>query len=128
MAPSIKDFKMAICNKKEPTMLYHYGQRWPCIHHARISYRIACSKLNPHLFHNHLIENPPCACGHPVEDPTHFFLNCSRYTTIRIELRNNIALISRVSMSALLYGNTESGIDENKSIFNEGDTCIRLSP
>ena len=89
--------------------------------------RMACSKLNQHLFHNHLIENPSCACGHPVEDPTHFFLNCPRYAAIRIELVNNIALISRVTTAVLLYCNTELGIDENKHIFDEVHKFIRLS-
>ena len=97
----------------------------PSIHHARI--RMACSKLNQHIFHIHLIENPSCACGHPVEDLTHFFLNCTRYVTIRIELTNNIALISRVTMAVLLYGNTELGIDKNNCIFDEVHKCIRLS-
>ena len=87
IAPSIKDFKIAICKKKEPNMLYYYEQRWPSIHHARI--RMACRKLNQHLFHNHLIDNPSCACGHPVEDPTHFFLNCPRYAATRTDFKSN---------------------------------------
>ena len=87
---------------------------------------MACSKLKQHLFNNHLIENPSCACGHPVEDPTHLFLNCPRYAAIRIELTNNIALISRVTMAVLLDCNTELAIDENKCIFDEVHNLIRL--
>ena len=74
MAPSIKGFKVAIFKKKEPNILYFYGQRWPSIHHAGNS--MGWNKLNQYLFHNHmhLIENPSYACGHPVQDPTHLFL------------------------------------------------------
>ena len=88
---------------------------------------MVCSKLNHHLFHNHLIENPSCACHHPAEDPIHFFQNCARYAAIRIEFANNIALISRVTMAALLYSYTELGIDENKNIFEEFHKFIKLS-
>ena len=86
---------------------------------------MACSKVYQNPFHNHLIANP--FGGHPVEDPTHFLLNCPGYAAIRIELANNIALISRVTMVVLLYGNTELGIDENKHIFDEVHKFIRLS-
>ena len=81
--------------------------------------RCLAEKLNQHLFHNHLIENPSCACDHSVEDLTHVFLNCPRYTAIRIEHENNIALISRVTTAVLLYGSTELGIDESKLIVDE---------
>jgi hypothetical protein len=118
MSPSIKDFKKAISNnRKDTNLLYYYGQRWPSIHHARI--RMGCSKLNQHLFTNHLIENPSCVCGHPVEDATHYFLNCPRYAAIRIDLLNNIALISRVSTAVLLYGNKGLDMAINKRIFDE---------
>ena len=52
----------------------------------------------------HLIENPSCACGHPVEDFGHLFL--------RIELVINGVLISRATTAVLLYGNTKLGIGE----------------
>ena len=87
---------------------------------------MACSKVNQNLFHNHLIENPSCVCGHPVEDPTLFFLHCPRYAAIRIELVNNIALISRVTTAGLLYGNIELGIVEHTHIFDEEHKFIRL--
>ena len=88
---------------------------------------MVCITLNQYLFHNHLIENLSCVCGHPVEDPTHFFINCPRYAAIRIELVNNIPLIPRVTMAVLLYGNTKLGIDEKKHIFDEVHKFIRLS-
>ena len=53
-------------------------------------------------------------CGHPVKYPTHFFLKCSRYVAIKIELVNNVSLISRITTAVLLYGNTELGVFENK--------------
>ena len=115
MTPSINDIKIAMFKKKEPNMLhvYCYGQTKSSIHQARI--RIACSKLIPHLFHSHLTKNPSYAYGHPVADPTHFFLNCPRYAAIRIELVSNLALISRVTTFVLLYGNIELDIDEKKT-------------
>ena len=88
---------------------------------------MGCSKLNQHLFHNHLIENPSCVCGHPVEDATHYFLNCPRYAAIRIELVNNIAPLSRISTAILLYGNKGLDLAENKLIFDEVHKFIKLS-
>ena len=95
---------------------------WPCIYQARI--RMGCSKLNQHLFHNHLIENSSYATSHPVEDPTHFFLNFPRYAAIRIELVNTVALITT---AVLLYGNTELDIDKNKCIFGKVHKFIVLT-
>ena len=93
----------------------------------KLKFRMSCSKLNQHLFHYHLIENPSCGCHHTVEDPAHFFLNYPRYDAIRIELVNNVALISRITTVVLLYGNTELGIDGNKLIlFYEVHKYIRL--
>ena len=48
-------------------ILYYYGKCWPSIHHARM--RIGCSKLNSDLCHNlHVIEDPSCRCGAPLEN------------------------------------------------------------
>ena len=62
---------------------------------------------------SNLIENHSCACGHPLEDLTYFLLNCSIYAAIRIELGNNVTLISRVTTAVLLNGNTELCINEH---------------
>ena len=47
-----KGLKHAIQEKGAKHAIYYYGQRWPSIHQARI--RTCYSKLNQHLFNNHL--------------------------------------------------------------------------
>ena len=74
--PSLLAFKEYFRTKKDDrTDLYSSGKRWPSIHHARL--RIGCSKLNAHLCLNlHDIPTPQCRCGHPLEDPKHYFFVC----------------------------------------------------
>ena len=41
--------------------------------------RMGCSELNAHLFRNHVIDSPACACGDIYEDAQHYLFVCPRY-------------------------------------------------
>ena len=104
-------------NKKEPNIMFYYGQRWPSVHHARI--RIGCSKLNFDLCRKlHVIDYQTCVCGHKKEDAHHFFMTCIKYSDIRMELFNTISVYSNVTLSIILHGNPKLSSDKNKYIFD----------
>ena len=93
-SPSLTAFKDYFRTKNDDqTNLYSSGKRWPSIHHARL--RIGCSKLNAHLSLNlHVIPSPQCRCGHPLEDPKHYFFVCPLFYAQRNTLMDTIALLS----------------------------------
>ncbi len=66
-------FKHNIYKSTKANCLFYFGKRVLNIQMARL--RIDCSMLNAHLHYNlHIIDNPQCRCGAPIEDPLQFFL------------------------------------------------------
>ena len=114
---TIHEFKDLInANKPEKTILYYYGERWTGIHHARL--RMGCSSLNSDLFLNlHVIENPSCSCGYPVENALHYFLYCNLYRDIRTVLINSISNLTLCSIEHILYGDPQLNLTANQAIF-----------
>ena len=47
------------------TPLYYYGNRSCNIKHAQL--RVKCSKLNYHLFRNHILVSSVCSCSSDCE-------------------------------------------------------------
>ena len=125
-AQNLKSFKSLLsADSNAENSLFYYGQRWPCIHHARM--RMGCSKLNYHLFNNHLVLSPACSCGYHTEDPTHFLLNCPNYAALRLSMLNIISPLCRISTASLLYGDKGCSPDVNIKIFDEVHKFILLS-
>ena len=122
-AMNLNSFKTSLsATLPDVNRLFYYGQRWPSIHHARM--RMGCSKLNHHLFNNHLILSPECNCGYHTEDPTHFFLNCPNYAALRISMLDTLTPICRISTGTLLFGDSNCSFDVNIKIFEEVHTFI----
>ena len=98
-------------------ILYYYGDRWPQIHHARM--RIGCSKLNNDLTNKlHVIDNASCACGHPIEDANHFFLECPLHHDLREELLDEINGLCEPTIENLIHGSLLLPMMENRLIFD----------
>ena len=76
--------------------------------------RDKCSNLNEHKFRpgfNDTI-NPMCACGTKIDTTEHFLLRCPFYSTLRLELFENLEKIDpnflnlnvKDQVNILLYG------------------------
>ena len=111
-------FKIHLKKKrKDSNILYFYGQRWPSVHHARL--RIGCSKLNYDLCKRlHVIDSQTCSCGYRKEDAYHFFISCTKYNEIRLDLFSSISVYSHISIPVILFGNAKLEISKNKFIFD----------
>ena len=68
-----------------------------------------CSNLSAH----HVVNSPACICSHPVEDTSHYFLDCPLYYTQRMILRNVVTRYTQFDLNVLLYG--DSGIDHDRN-------------
>jgi len=115
--PSYKSFKDHLKSQVDPpNELYYYGERWPSVHHARM--RIGCSKLNNDLCYNlHVVNNPTCECGAPVEDAYHYFFQCPNYQAIRLILLHTVSNITVANIDTFLYGDTALSLVQNQTIF-----------
>jgi hypothetical protein len=83
--------------------------------------RNKCSALNADLYHENLILNSNCLCGHHNENAEHYLLNCNRFTLSRIIMLfeiNKLNLIGiPVNIDLLFFGNEALSCDVNCSIF-----------
>ena len=116
-SPSLAHFKtilykdIDVCN-----VLFYYGERWASVHHARI--RMRCSKLNADLCYKlHVLDNPACSCGHPLEDCNHFFMWCANYNDLRVTLFASVSQVTPVLLKTLLHGSDTLNKDRNLIVF-----------
>ena len=99
-------------NKNPPPSYYNAGSRIGQIVHTRL--RLECSSLNAHLYSKTIVDSPLCVCG-DIENSTHFFFNCSRYTVI---IQNILAeLVHQCTLKDLLYGKEGASTTENERLF-----------
>ena len=78
-----------------------------------------CSKLNHHLFLLHVVDSP--ACGHNIEDSSHYLLECPLFDRDRIQMYCQIAPVvnvNQIGVKGLLYGVSHLSIDDNLKIFD----------
>ncbi len=115
---SIEEFKRNfIPIRNELQVLYYYGERWPALHHARL--RVGCSKLNSDLHYNlHVVENPSCICGSPLENAEHFLLQCAQFQNLTVVMLNDIQTVMPISVMNLLFGNLHYTLEENQRVFS----------
>jgi len=114
---TVENFKKQFAvERKELQVLYYYGERWPCVHHARM--RIGCSKLNNDLFNNlHVVDSPSCICGAPYENAEHFFFHCPQFYNIRQTMLDDIQGVMPINVDHLLYGNADYDTQSNERVF-----------
>ena len=81
--------------------------------------QLGCSKLKSDLcFKLHVVDDPSCACGVPVEDAYHFFFHCPLYDDIRVDLMTSVSSVTVCNLSNLLFGDDALGLNENMVIFD----------
>ena len=97
-----------------PQKLYFQGNRLAQIYHARL--RTGCSTLRLHPYSKNIIENPLCNYGE-IEDPFHFFFECSQYNHMRRDMFTCISAICNPNLNILLYGNDGLSEEQNLNIF-----------
>ena len=116
-ANTLDEFKSKLKPKVSDTvLLYYYGARWPSVHHARM--RIGCSKLHGDLCNSlHVINDPSCMCGHPLENAYHYFLECPLFAISRLNLIARTYPLVDVTVDNLLYGSINLTLEENKRVF-----------
>ncbi len=102
---------------------YFIGNRNENIIHTKMRHR--CSSLNADLFRANLINDSSCACGCPLEDAIHFFLECPLYLNSRVTLFRFIEPIVLPSIQNILFGNDSISDDQNAIIFKSVHTFIK---
>ena len=69
--------------------------------------RNLCSNLNFDLFRVNLTHSPVCFCGAPVENVSHYLLECNLYQRQRDVLVNKLQMFWPLSIETLLFGEEE---------------------
>ena len=127
-SPTLAIFKNRLKTLFKPTTVpsyFIYGERTYVIYQTRI--RNFCSNLNGDLFSNHLKDNPSCDCGFNTENADHFFFNCPRFTTQRLNLFNSTRQFHPLNINKLLFGQDTLLPEENAFIFSEVHKFIKMS-
>ena len=115
-------FKTKLNTKDAPNELFYLGNRASNIKHSQL--RLNCSKLNNDLYSLHVVDNPSCPCGSPIEDVYHYFYVCPLFANERQILFQSIAKFNITDYKMLLYGNNNVDYNSNVDIFNAVHTFI----
>ena len=70
---------------------------------------------------------PSCSCTNPIEDATHYFLECPLYTDQRVNLIADISQITEVGVDVILHGKEELPFENNIKIFQAVHEFITTS-
>jgi hypothetical protein len=85
-----------------------------------VYYTLTC-EINADLYHENLIVNSNCLCGHHNENAGHYMLLCNRFTLSRIIMLFEINKLNLngipVNIDLLFFGNEALSCDVNCSIF-----------
>ena len=122
---SLEHCKNISSQSKNP--LYYHGKRSNNIKHSQL--RMHCSKLNHHLFTNHVLGSPTCHCGHKCENSEHFLLHCPLYHEERRAMLSDIHNLCNVTVSCnlLLYGSDLLNFEINCKLFDCVHTYIETT-
>ena len=111
---SIQSFKYQLNkNLKRPPKYYYAGNPLYQIRHTRL--RTDCSALNNHLFSNHIVDSPHCACG-AVETTKHYFFECQRYNEVRTIMLNELGNYRESDLNTVHFGIHTSDFNTNHRI------------
>lgn len=65
----------------------------------------------------HVVDDPSCRCGCPIENARHFFLDCNQFRDICTNLVNTISGLTAYSLKYILYGYPDLILTQNQVIF-----------
>ena len=135
--PSLSRFKNDITTFVRPKGTSFYGIRDNFGIKLLTKIRVSFSDLRDHRYnHNFNCASPMCSCGNDDETPTHYFLCCPRYNTLRTTYLSKISEIigSNVSVlpndhliQTLMYGSNVFNSVSNEAIINETILFIKKS-
>ena len=91
------------------------GNRHISILHTRL--RNNCSNLNNDLFRNHLRDNSLCDLCGMVEDATHYFFDCRKFTIERQVFNDRVRVFQLLSIKMILCGNYNLNMENNIVLF-----------
>ena len=109
------------------------GQKW------LTQLRIRLSPLNAHKFHHNFEDTltPMCNIHDGIDDSAHFLLHCRQFSTLRLDLFQNLSLLlnnldvnslpSNTLLNILIYGKENLSGETNKSILLNTINFIRRS-
>ena len=63
--------------------------------------RMGCSELDAHLFQNHVIDSPACACSHLYEDVYYYLFVCPQYLTQKDKMITALCQITSCTIGYL---------------------------
>ena len=116
---TLAEFKNKISTKVprslKLTELYYVGNRFAAVLHTRL--RLGHSQLNSHLFDIGVTQSPKCRCDQGIEDTWHFFFVCPFYSVFRDCLHRIVINYAPFGLETVLYGFSESTLENNKKIF-----------
>ena len=102
--------------------LFYIGNRKANILHAKI--RMGCSQLNHDMHKIGIVTSPACSCGAEIENSFHYFFECTKYTTERNLLHQNIIVLAPFTLQTLMFGNPKCSKAVNQIIFDSTHTYI----
>ncbi len=130
----IDTFKLMLKREylEPPKPLYHYGERFSQMSHARI--RVKFSNLNFHLYNYNLVESPNCRHCNLPETPNHYFFICNKFSVERTKLLQKIERILRsnninnkITLELLLHGTEKLSYTLNTQIIDAVHSFIRAT-
>ena len=118
--------KSASVEHKKPNCnpLFYYGRRETSVKLAQL--RMECSKLNAHLKELHVVDSASCACGHDVEDTSHYLLFCPLYIhdrNVLIAKFNSIGMYN-INAQSIINGTMFDSLEQNRLMFDALFTYI----
>ena len=116
---SLVDHRKPNCNP-----LFYYGKRETSVKVAQL--RMRCSKLNAHLKELHVIDSASCACGHDVEDASHYLLSCPLFMNDRNIFITKLRSIGICNINAhsIVNGSLFDSFELNRLMFDALFTYI----
>ena len=102
---TISQFKLQIKGEQfRPPVYYGEGSRKFNILHTRLRHQ--CSSFKAGLTKIHVVDDPKCSYGSPIEDAIHYLLECQLCYNQRISLFNDLNNMNiEINIETLLFGN-----------------------
>ena len=82
--------------------------------------RLQFSNLRCHLYEKQCISSPLCLCGEANESVSHYFYNCTKFTTARLQFHRELFITLRLNqispLEHFLHGDPQRTPEENRKL------------
>ena len=118
-APSLKLFKNDLSKFIRPKGNSFYNIRDKVGIQLLTNIRVTFSDLRDHRYnHNFNCDSPKCSCGIEDETSTHYFICCSRYSTLRTTYLSKISDITGSDVTILPYDHLVNILMYGSNVYN----------